>query len=139
METKTKDLKSIIKHADIQSLLDLKAFFGEISFDVFNKLGSDSERIVCIKDPKIKAMFFFIKTDKGYNMFSALTPRMYKDLKDFDFVFKSEAPKGFIATVIYKGNKKLYNLLKSVGFSAKKEIVIGVEQRNFVLMEFDND
>lgn len=139
METKIKTLKTIIKHADIQSLLDVKAFFGEISVNVLKELDSASEKVITVSDPKTKGLFFFVKTDKGYNLFSVLTSRMYKDLKGFHTLFKEEAPKEVISTVVYKGNKKLYNLLKDVGFSSVKEITTGVENRSFLLMEFDNE
>ena len=38
MEAKTKTIRLLMKHAEIQSLLDIKAMFGEFSDSVFERL-----------------------------------------------------------------------------------------------------
>lgn len=134
MAQKTKDIKFLMKHVDVQSLLDIKAFFGEFSFECLNSLYDSSEYVHILKEDTPYAGFFLVKTKDGYNMFSLLTPKAFvaKGLKQF---FDTYICQKNILTLVYKGNKRFYNMLTSFGFVPVKEIKEGVEKRTFVLLK----
>lgn len=134
MERKHKDLKFLMKHIDVQSLLDLKAFFGEVSFDCLFSLYDDSEYVHILKNKTPYAGFFLVKTESGYNMYSILTPKAFEkdSVKKF---FETYVGQKNIFTLVYKANKRLYNMLISFGFVPVKEVKEGVENRTFVLLK----
>ena len=134
MEAKTKTIRLLMKHAEIQSLLDIKAMFGEFSVSVFERLNEGAERVIVFSDKTPYACFWFVQTENGYNMYSLLTPKAEEHKELFKESLVNQIPDGKIEAIIYNGNKKLYNILKSVGFSFIKEIKTGVENRVFNLM-----
>lgn len=134
MEAKTKTIRLLMKHAEIQSLLDIKAMFGEFSDAVFARLDEEAEKVVVFADKTPYACFWFVKTDSGYNMYSLLTPKAEEHKDDLEKALLTQFTGGKVEAIIYNGNKKLYNILKSVGFSFIKEIKTGVENRTFNLM-----
>ena len=134
MEAKTKTIRLLMKHAEIQSVLDIKAMFGEFSASVFERLNEEAERVIVFSDKTPYACFWFVQTDNGYNMYSLLTPKAEEHKELFKESLVNQIPDGKIEAIIYNGNKKLYNILKSVGFSFIKEIKAGIENRAFNLM-----
>ena len=134
MEAKTKTIRLLMKHAEIQSLLDIKAMFGEFSVSVFERLNEEAERVIVFSDKTPYACFWFVQTDNGYNMYSLLTPKAEEHKELFKESLVNQIPDGKIEAIIYNGNNKLYNILKSVGFSFIKEIKAGIENRAFNLM-----
>lgn len=134
MEAKTKTIRLLMKHAEIQSLLDIKAMFGEFSAAVFERLEEEADRVIVFSDKTPYACFWFVQTDNGHNMYSLLTPKAEEHREYFEKSLVNQFPDGKIEAIIYNGNKKLYNILKSVGFSFIKEIKTGVENRSFNLM-----
>lgn len=135
MEVKIKDIRCVMKHAEIQSVLDIKAFFGEFSFKVFEDLSSGSEKVYSLIDTTPYAMFFIVPTNAGYNLFSILTPKASSHEEDIKRLFSEEIKQNNIEVLVYKGNKKLYNTLTKVGFSFEKEMKAGVEKRLFSLLK----
>lgn len=134
MEAKTKTIRLLMKHAEIQSLLDIKAMFGEFSASVFEQLEDKANVSVVLQDKTPYACFWFVKTDTGHNMYSILTPKTDEHVADVSKHLLLSMPDGRIEAIVYNGNKKLYNLLKSIGFSFVREIKAGVENRTFNLI-----
>ena len=134
MEAKTKTIRLLMKHAEIQSLLDIKAMFGEFSVSVFERWNEEADMVIVCSDKTPYACFWFVQTDNGYNMYSLLTPKAEEHKELFKESLVNQFPDGKIEAIIYNGNKKLYNILKSVGFSFIKEIKAGIENRSFNLM-----
>lgn len=128
-------IRKIVKHAEIQSLLDIKAFFGEFSYSVIEQLFNESEKTFTLIDKTPYAMFFFVKTDKGYNLFSLLTPKANSHETDIFEALNSYGVDKEVQACVYKGNKKLYNLLKKNNFVPYEEITTGVEKRLFTLLK----
>ena len=67
-------------------------------------------------------------------MYSLLTPKAEEHREHFEESLANQFPEGKIEAIIYNGNKKLYHILQSVGFSFIKQIKTGVENRVFNLM-----
>lgn len=135
MDKRTKDLAFLLKHADIQSVLDIKAFFGEVSLGVLIQLNEASDEVFIVNDKTPVAAFFVIPTDNGYNLFSIMTPKAYSNVSVIKDLFKELKTDSKIFAAIYTGNRKLYNVLKTFGFCESGNKKIGFEKKPFLLLE----
>lgn len=135
MDRRIKDFSLLLKHADIQSLLDIKAFFGEFSMKVLQDLNDASEHVFVVKNGTPIAAFFLVPTDKDFNLFSIMTPKAYSNVEEIKKVISEKFPSIRVCAAIYTGNKKLYNILKSSGFNEFEKKILGYEQRPFLLLD----
>ena len=130
-----KDFEELYNHLSVQSLLDMKAIHGFTGVSVLSELKDMSTEVISvIQGGKLAYCLFVIPTDNGEaNLFAYSTTigfnditlsSVLNDLKSYNFY-----------SIVYKGNKKLSSILKKVGFRFKKNIVYGMENKKFLVLQ----
>lgn len=140
IEGKQEHLIGLYRHLSIQSLLDIKAVNGEVTPHTLLELYNASSGIKTVYyGDKIAYVVFIIPTDvEECSVFMVGTTLGYSDTESLNMSFESiikDLPNYDFYSIVYKGNHKFTKLLKDNGFRFVKNLIHGVEKRNFLLLE----
>jgi hypothetical protein len=136
-------LNKLYKHLSVQSLLDIKAVNGEVNIDVLISLKNRSS--VCktvLFNNKVAYTVFVIPTAENENSIYLLSSTIgYSDTEELRSSFQNiinDLPNENFYSIVYKGNSKYAKLLKDNGFRFIRNLIHGVEERNFLLLGKNN-
>lgn len=129
----------LLYHMSVQTLLDLKAINGQITFDdimmaqrlsIYSKVVLFNGRVAYI------ALGIPSENDGQINLFIYATTEGFSKMdmtKESLFSVINELQNYKICSIVYKGNKKLQSLLRANGFRFDKNMCFGKENRTFCL------
>ena len=129
----------LLYHLSVQSLLDLKAVNGQITFQdiIDTSKMSDYCKVVLFNDRVAYVAFGVPSENKGQiNLFLYATTEGYSKMqimKESLFTITNDLQKYKICSIVYKGNKKLQSLLRANDFKFNKNLFFGKENRMFSL------
>ena len=137
--TKKEHLSSLYKHLSVQSLLDIKAVNGEVTESVLlNLLYSSVVSKTVLFSNKVAYSVFVMPTDiDECSVFLVSTTLGYSNSKSLDESFSDiikDLPDANFYSIVYKGNHRYAKLLKDNGFRFIRNLIHGVEKRNFLLL-----
>jgi hypothetical protein len=137
--TKKEHLSSLYKHLSVQSLLDIKAVNGEVTEAVLlNLLYSSIISKTVLFSNKVAYSVFVMPTDiDECSVFLVSTTLGYSNSKSLDESFSDiikDLPDANFYSIVYKGNHRYAKLLKDNGFRFIRNLIHGVEKRNFLLL-----
>lgn len=137
--TKKEHLSSLYKHLSVQSLLDIKAVNGEVTESVLlNLLYSSVVSKTVLFSNKVAYSVFVMPTDiDECSVFLVSTTLGYSNSKSLDESFSGiikDLPDANFYSIVYKGNHRYAKLLKDNGFRFIRNLIHGVEKRNFLLL-----
>ena len=143
-DLKENHLKATYRHLSVQSLLDIKAVNGYVDEKILTTMYSNSSMAKTVMfDGKVAYILFVMPTDeKECSIFVISTTLGYSDKESLEKSFEAlikDLPNYNFYSIVYKGNHCYSKLLKSNGFKFVKEIIHGVEQRQFLLLEREQD
>ena len=134
-----KHASELLYHLSVQSLLDLKAINGRITYDDIIEASRLSiySKTVLFSGHVAYIVFGIPSEDKGrLNMFLYATTEGYSKIdvmKESLFTITNDLQKYKICSIVYKGNKKLQSLLRTNDFKFYKNTFFGKENRMFSL------
>lgn len=134
-----KDIDELIYHLAVQTLLDMKAIYGQITkqdIDEATRLSIVSKTILF--GSRIAAIFVGVPSEnkESLNLFLYATTEGFSKLdmlKEAMFSVINNLQKNKICSIVYKGNKKLQSILRASGLKFKKSVCFGKENRQFYL------
>ena len=137
--TKKEHLSSLYKHLSVQSLLDIKAVNGEVTESVLlNLFYSSVVSKTVLFNNKVAYSVFVMPTDiDECSVFLVSTTLGYSNSKSLDESFSDiikDLPDANFYSIVYKGNHRYAKLLKDNGFRFIRNLIHGVEKRNFLLL-----
>lgn len=127
------DMKRLYAHLSVQSILDIKENFKEVSMRVMNKLNETCMSSFCVKvDTDIACCCFVFDAGDVYNFLVYPTTRFnkHKDVvrqvvkEQLNFLQEKE-----INSIIYSGANQVLSVMYSVGFIPTKKV------RNYKVLE----
>ena len=132
-------MSSLYKHLSVQSLLDIKAVNGEVTESVLlNLLYSSVVSKTVLFSNKVAYSVFVMPTDiDECSVFLVSTTLGYSNSKSLDESFSDiikDLPDANFYSIVYKGNHRYAKLLKDNGFRFIRNLIHGVEKRNFLLL-----
>lgn len=121
-----KELLGLYTHLSVQSMLDIKANFGEITFGVLEKINAECDSSFSVEEKGITQCIGFIyDTGDVYNFILYTSARfmIHKDsvskkIKERLKLLKNKE----INSIIHRDSKQLLKVLASVGFEPQKEV-----------------
>lgn len=135
----TKEASELLHHLSVQSLLDLKAINGQITFsDIMDasKMSWYSKAVLFNGHVAYVAFGIPSEAENQMNLFIYATTEGYSKMqimKESLFKITNDLQKFKICSIVYKGNKKLQSLLRANGFKFSKNMFFGKENRMFSL------
>lgn len=134
-----KDTDELLYHLAVQTLLDMKAIYGQITKEdideasrlaIVNKTILFGNRIAAIvlgipSENKESFNLFLYATTEGFSKIDLLKEAMFSVINGLQ--------KNKICSIVYKGNKKLQSILRASGLKFKKSVCFGKENRQFYL------
>lgn len=134
-----KDASELIYHLSVQSLLDLKAINGQITFEdimvaknmsTYSKTVLFNGRVAYVvfgipSEAKNQLNLFIYATTEGYSKMDVMKESLFSVINDLQ--------SSKICSIVYRGNKKLQSLLRANGFAFEKNMCFGKENRTFCL------
>ena len=138
-EVQDKDVNELMYHLAVQTLLDVKAIYGQIvrsdieealKLSVFSKVVLFGNRVAAVvigvpSDNKENLNLFLYATTEGFSKLDMLKEAMFNIINSLQ--------KNKICSIVYKGNKKLQSILRASGLKFKKSVCFGEENRQFYL------
>lgn len=134
-----KDADELLYHLSVQSLLDLKAFNGQITLSdiAYSQVLSSYAKTVFFGNKVAYVVFGIPSENKGQiNLFIHATTEGYSKMslmKESLYSIINDLQKDKICSIVYKGNNKLQSLLRANGFKFKSSMIFGKERRTFCL------
>lgn len=121
-----KELLGLYAHLSVQSMLDIKANFGEITFGVLEKINAECSSSFSVEEKGItQCVGFIYDTGDVYNFILYTSARFMihkesvsKKIKDRLKLLKDKE----INSIIHRDSKQLLKVLASVGFEPQKEV-----------------
>lgn len=121
-----KELLGLYTHLSVQSMLDIKANFGEITFGVLEKINAECDSSFSVEEKGItQCVGFIYDTGDVYNFILYTSARfmIHKDsvskkIKERLKLLKNKE----INSIIHRDSKQLLKVLASVGFEPQKEV-----------------
>ena len=134
-----KDIDELIYHLAVQTLLDIKAIYGQITkldIDEATRLAIVSKTILF--GNRIAAIVVGVPSEnkESLNLFLYATTEGFSKLdmlKEAMFSVINSLQKNKICSIVYKGNKKLQSILRASGLKFKRSVCFGKENRQFYL------
>jgi hypothetical protein len=122
----SKELLGLYTHLSVQSMLDIKANFGEITIKVLEKLNDECNSSFSIEENGITQCIGFVyDTGDVYNFILYTSARfmVHKDsliekIKDKLKLLQNKE----INSIIHRDSRQLLKVLSSVGFEPQKEV-----------------
>lgn len=139
IDTDDSCISLLYKHLSVQSLLDMKAVNGEVTENVLKDLRDMSLKSKTVYyDNKLAYVIFVIPTTENECSLFIVSSTLGYAFKDtlqetFENIIK-DLPNCYFYSIVYKGNHQYAKLLKDNGFKQIKEMIHGVEKRNFILL-----
>lgn len=137
-------IETLYRHLSVQSMLDMKAVNGEVNIDILRGLYAQSHKSVTVLyGGRVAYVVFVVPTDVsefGVYMFStslSTTDGAFLN-KSFESVIR-DLPNCKLYSIVYEGNHRYAKLLKDNGFRFVRNILHGVEKRNFLLLGKNTD
>lgn len=143
-KTSKTHIDSLYRHLSVQSMLDMKAVNGEVNIEVLRSLYAQSyQAVTTLFGGRVAYVTFVVPTDKDeYAVYVISTTLGYSDGESLDKSFESiirDLPNCKLYSIVYKGNHRYARLLKDNGFHFIREVIHGVEKRNFLLLGKNTD
>lgn len=122
----SKDLRLLYSHLSVQSILDIKDNFKEVSLSVFEELNNKCLSSFKVEvDGKIQCIGFFVDAGSVYNFllysgshFIKNKDKCIEQIKEQLKLLKNKE----INSIIYKNANQVLKTLYSIGFSPVKEV-----------------
>lgn len=134
-----KDAEELLYHLSVQSLLDLKSIYGQITYsDIVeaSNMAIYSKAILFNKHVAYVVFGIPSRTEGQINLFLYATTEGYskmQTMKESLFSIINDLQNFKICSIVYKGNGKLQSLLRANGFKFNKNMSFGKENRIFSL------
>jgi hypothetical protein len=124
IKAKIEDLKKLYKHLSIQSILDIKDNFNEVSFGVLEAINKDCESSYLIyNNNKVMAGIFIFNTINTYNIIIYTGSLFIKNkevccekIKELLNMLKGKE----INSIIYKNARQILEFMYYIGFIPKQ-------------------
>lgn len=134
-----KHIESLYRHLSVQSILDLKAVNGEVNVQILKDLYVQSHKATAVLfGGRVAYVVFVVPTDENeFAVYMLATSLGYSEREELDKSFESiiiDLPNSKLYSIVYEGNHRYAKLLKDNGFRFVRNMLHGVEKRNFLLL-----